>query len=179
MARYTHDQMDAVHKGQFYYELNKDLREMVRLAEADRVNRICAWAPYMTWFLHALSILPIEAGVVYRGLDVRPGEMSAIYFPGRHITFCGITSTSCDLCAAARVATPEGTVLRITAYSAVRIREFSFFGAMEDEWVLRPHTNFVVTSAVQSVISEGGGAYTHVQVQVIDLMEIRKNSLIS
>ena len=110
---------------------------------------------------------------IFRGRPVSPEEISKIFSLGRKITCLAITSASFTMEAAIHIAGRGGTVLRIKAYDAKEIAEFSFFRE-EREVVLAPNSAFLVTSDCQAIWTGGWN-----EVSVIDLHQIRGKALIS
>jgi len=170
---YTHDQQDGIQDGQFYFVENQDFRRLATVSPATRNELLEYWAPHVKWFLSALDRLPAREMEIYRGRPVSPEEISKIYYPGRKITFLAITSASFTMEAAINIAGRGRTVLRIKAYDAKEIAEFSFYRE-EREVVLAPNSAFLVTSDCQAMWTGGWN-----EVSVIDLHQIRGKALIS
>ena len=182
VARHTYDNLSSVQVGQLYFEVNQAMRAMAKADLAWRIWAFKAWGSYVKCLCSALQKIPVRSGTVYRGWPMLLEDMERSFFRGRRLTFGAFTSVSHGAAAAARMAGPNGLVLKIYTYSGRDTSVFSFFASTEKELVLMPSTRFLVVSepvkkAVQVQMSET--EFEMMEVFVISLEEFRGAELVS
>ena len=131
----------------------------------------------MGMFCKALAKLPSQETTAFRGIPV---DVKDNYWVGRRIRWSGVTSCSGRMSAAYVYAQKEigagglGTVLQLTIASGKKIAEYSQYSE-EDEIVLAPYTEFVVSSKprVRSHMVEG----RPLRATVIEMVEVHGNPL--
>jgi len=162
---------DGNQMGQFYYEMNSELRFIAQSSDLERRNvAMSAWEMQMYHMMAALGKLPSEKKVLYRGRNDDYAGIKALYTEHRQIKFGAWTSCSTDLSTAVRMsgAEPGGIVLKIEAKNAKCIQRVSLYAA-ENEYLLPPEEVFVVIRHLEEKVEVEGVERT---VQIIHLFQL-------
>ena len=160
IVAYTHDlgQPGGVKEGNYYFEMNRMLRN--RAARAEMME---TWGVCVHYTLKALAKLEDFKGFVYRGWPASDKEgILREYKEGRTIQWGAFTSTTTSLQAASGFAGAGGVIMKIKVKSGRNICPLSFYDT-EDEILLSPNHKFVVTSEDGGYV-DGGRTF-------IDLLE--------
>jgi len=171
LRRYTSSLDDGNQQGQFYYEMNSELRFVAQSSDPERRNVTSrAWELQMYHMMAALGKLSSERKVLYRGRNDDYAGIKALYTEHRQIKFGAWTSCSTELGTAVRMSGPEpgGIVLKIEAKNAKCIQRVSLYSA-ENEYLLPPEEAFVVIRHLEEKVEVEGVERT---VQIIHLFQL-------
>ena len=144
--------------GQFYYEMNAELRLVAQSSGPERRNvTLGAWELQMYHMMAALGKLPSERKVLYRGRNDDYAGIRALYTAHKQVKFGAWTSCSTDLNIAMRMSGMDagGIVLEIEAASAKCIKRVSLYAA-ENEYLLPPEEAFVVINHTEEKVDVDG-----------------------
>ena len=136
---YTHDLMDPnnAKSGNFYYELNKGLRN-----DSYRMER---WGNYLKHFIHGLAQLDDWEGTCYRGMAAKGVDLHE-YVGGTQIVWDAFSSATREL-KLAKVfmqSKEKGIIFKIETYHGKDICQYSIVTG-ESEVLLDPRLRYMVT----------------------------------
>jgi hypothetical protein len=108
--------------------------------------RFKALRPFIALFKSAVAALPVQIGVVYRGVPATAAdEIATHYVRGMTVYWSGITSVTADFNVARRFAGDGGVVFRVHMVDGRDLRPYSCYPP-EHECVLLPNAKLVVAN---------------------------------
>mmetsp|Transcript_31162 Transcript_31162/g.57094 ORF Transcript_31162/g.57094 Transcript_31162/m.57094 type:complete len:579 (+) Transcript_31162:2-1738(+) len=150
---YTYEATYLESHEQLYAVLNADLRSRSN-------GRFKLWMPFIFYLTSGLSTIPDTVVTVYKGIGQLPS--SWIVDGSCSIHWSGFTSTSTDEEVARGFAGTRGVVLKIKVFNAKDVQPFSWFGSSEQELMLSPNMEFLVTKSIYK-----DGAFDYLDLQQI------------